>query len=84
MSKIGKKIKTNEDRLKRIQQLTEDNIGTVRSVSLKLKGNAWTCSLKMEPGQHFDIIANVDDDPTTACRMVKKRLKKIISRYHNI
>jgi len=76
--------KSNEDRLKRIYQLAEDNIGTVRSVSLKLKGNAWTCALKMDPDQHFDIIASVDDDPTVACKMVKKRLKKIISRYHNI
>jgi glycerol-3-phosphate cytidylyltransferase-like family protein len=85
MHKESKKTtKTNEDRLVRIQQLCEENIGSVRSVSLKLKGNAWTCALKMVPDSHFDIIASTDDDPTVACKMVKKRLKKIINRYQNI
>jgi len=79
--KTDKKVKTNEDRLLRIQQLCEDHIGSVRSVSLKLKGTAWTCTLKMDPDQHFDIIASTDDDPTVACKMIKKRLKKIINRY---
>jgi len=85
MHKESKKTtKMNEDRLKRIHQLAEGSIGTVRSVSLKLKRNNWECTLKMDPNQHFDSITSIYDDPTTACKMVKKRLKKIINRYHNI
>jgi len=73
--------KTNEDRMIRIQQIAEYDIGSVRSVSLKLKGNSWRCVLKMQDGSHFDCIAVTDDSAVEACRGVKKRLKKIIKRY---
>ena len=76
-----KVIKTNEERMGRIQQLCIDHIGSVRSVSLKLKDNSWRCVLKMEKDQHFDTIAVTDDSAVEACRGVKKRLKKIINRY---
>ena len=77
-----KKItKTNEDRMIRIQQIAQDHIGSVRSVSLKLKGSSWRCVLKMQDGSHFDCIAVTDDSSIEACRGVKKRLKKIIKRY---
>ena len=76
-----KKIKTNEDRLVKIQHLATENIGSVRSVSLKLKDSSWRCVLKMEKDSHFDTIAVTDDSAVEACRGVKKRLKKIINRY---
>lgn len=76
--------KTDNDRLKRIYELAEDNLGPVKSVSLKLKGKLWTCSLKMEPGQQFEIMASSDESSVTACRLVKKRLKRSIIRYNSI
>jgi len=76
-----KKIKTNEDRMIRIQHIAQEAIGSVRSVSLKLKGNSWRCVLKMQDGSHFDCIAVTDDSAIEACRGVKTRLKKIIKRY---
>lgn len=76
--------KTNDDRLKRIFELAESNLGPVKNVSLKLKGKLWTCSLKMEPGQQFEIIASSDESSVTACRLVKKRLKRSIVRYNSI
>ena len=81
MCKSNKKTKTNEDRMIRIQQLCLDNVGSVRSVSLKLKGKSWRCVLKMEKGQHFDEIAVTDMTAEAACKGLKKRIKKIINRY---
>jgi len=73
--------KTNETRLERIQEIASKQIGSVRSVSLKLKGVLWICTLKMQLGEHFEQIAVSDEDPTEAVRGTKNRLKKIIKRY---
>jgi hypothetical protein len=79
-----KKIKTNEDRLERIQQLAKDNIGPVRSVSLSLKGNSYRCILKMASDEYFECIAVTEATSTEACKGLKKRLKKIIKRYNTV
>ena len=76
--------KTNETRLEKIQEIALIQIGSVRSVSLKLKGSVWTCTLKMEPGEHFEYIAVSDEDATEAVRGTKNRLKKIIKRYNHV
>lgn len=75
-------MKTNEDRMKRIQQLAEDHIGSVQSVSLKLKGKSWRCVLKMHGDYHFECIAVTEPFSDEACKGLKKRLKKIIRRYN--
>jgi len=79
-----KKIKTNETRLERIQEIASNQIGSVRSVSLKLKGVLWTCTLKMQPGEHFEQIAVSDEDSSEAVKGLKNRLKKIIKRYNQV
>ena len=77
-------IKTNEQRLATIQKICTQDIGTVQSVSLKLKGKTWTCTLKMAPDQYFESISVSDNDPTEAVKGLKNRLKRIIKRYHSI
>jgi len=77
-----KKIKTNEDRLERMQELCQLYIGPIQKVSLELRDSLWICKLKMEPEQYFNEIVSIDKDPSKACKATKKKLKKVIARYN--
>lgn len=77
-------IKTNEQRLETIQRICTQDIGTVQSVALKLKGKTWVCTLKMMPGQYFECVSVSDSDSTEAVKGLKNRLKKIIKRYNHV
>ncbi len=76
--------KTNADRLIRIRDICEEDLGSVRGVYLKLKGNVWQCTLKMEKGEYLEEISVSDIDATAAIKGLKNRLKRIVKRYNTI
>jgi len=76
--------KTNADRMIRIRDLCESNLGDVRGVYLKLRGNVWCATLKMTEGGFFEEISVSDLEATEAVKGLKNRLKKIIKRYNTI
>lgn len=80
------KEKTNEDRLKRIMSLCNEHFGDCKSVGVKLLANGKVlATVKFHENSLIDGgITEVGDDVTVVIKKLKKRVKKIISRYNNV
>jgi len=77
--------KTNEDRIIRIVELSENHfgLGEVKFVGIKYdpQTRVWVAKLRLHS---YASIYESGDNPDTALKALKNRVKKIIKRYNAV
>jgi len=82
MSKRVKEVKSIDERIDRIYTEAEDHYGEVRFVGIKKHNKiGWVAKIQFDS---FDSLAVEGKDATSALKNLRKRLKKIISRYNMV
>ncbi len=82
MRKEIKEVKTIDERIDRIYKMAEDHYGEVRFVGIKRHNKiGWVAKIQFDS---FDSLVAEGKDAIDALKHLRKRLKKIIDRYHMV
>ena len=77
-----KEPKTIEERIERIYKMAKSHYGEVRFVGIKLHRKiGWVAKVQFD---QFESLVAEGESPEDALRKLRKRLKKIIDRYHMV
>ena len=77
-----KEPKTIEERIERIYKMAKLHYGEVRFVGIKLHRKiGWVAKVQFD---EFESLVAEGESPEDALRKLRKRLKKIIDRYHMV
>jgi len=77
-----KDIKTLDERIDRIYKMAEEHYGEVRFVGIKRHTKiGWVAKIQFD---NFDSLVAEGKNAVDALKNLRKRLKKIIDRYHMV
>ncbi|MGM0622562.1 MAG: hypothetical protein ACQESH_00930 [Campylobacterota bacterium] len=72
--------KTNTERIVTIYDMAKEHFGEVRFVGLKYHDKiGWVAKIQFD---NYESLIEEGEDSTEALRNLKRRVKKIINRYH--
>ncbi len=79
---MRKEIKTIDERIERIHKLAEDHFGEVRFVGIKKHTKiGWIAKIQFD---EFESLISDGKTAVEALKNLRKRVKKIINRYHMV
>ncbi|MCV6607629.1 MAG: hypothetical protein OIF32_05410 [Campylobacterales bacterium] len=79
------KEKTTSQRILEIYKLAEEHFGDAKFVGIKYDiEDGWVAKIKFSKDSDFRSISAADEEPRTALKKLKKRMKKIINRYQTV
>jgi len=82
MSKEHTEVKTVEDRIARLLRETREHFGEVRFVGVKLHDKiGWVAKIQFD---EFESLVAEGEDAISAVKNLRKRVKKIVSRYNTV
>lgn len=77
-----KEAKTLDERIDRIYKMAKEHYGEVRFVGIKRHTKiGWVAKIQFD---EFDSLMAEGEDAIDALKNLRKRLKKIIDRYHMV
>jgi len=79
---MSKDIKTIDERIESIYKLSKDHFGEVRFVGIKKHTKiGWIAKIQFD---EFDSLISDGETAVDALKNLRKRVKKIIYRYHMV